>query len=223
MFLGPSGGSGGKSHKADAANDAAEPDLVCNAMGSERGRVAVRLAWVTAGRCDEIALLRKKELIGHPGDRNALVVDWGALPKHSRQASAEHALRGDRGRGCAAMGRLIAKTVAWERLAALGARALEKALRPCAATAYSTKRTRRCTRPRRRSNAIWAESSDAAGEARGPTRAAMRHRAVPGTLGRRFEQLREVDGLMRRARRAWSNCLVRPQGPRAKEGANAAF
>ncbi|KAH8609982.1 hypothetical protein ERJ75_001147700 [Trypanosoma vivax] len=38
------------------------------------------------------------------------------------------------------------------------------------------------------------ENSDAAGETRGPTRAAMRHRAVHGTLGRRFEQFREVNG-----------------------------
>ncbi|CCD19176.1 hypothetical protein, conserved in T. vivax [Trypanosoma vivax Y486] len=113
-----------------------EPHLVCNAMGSERGRVAVRLAWVTAGRCDEIALLRKKEFIGHPSDRNALVVDWGALPK-TLEAGMRRAARcvAIAGADAAAMGRLIAKTVAWERLAALGVRALEKALRPYAATA----------------------------------------------------------------------------------------
>ncbi|KAG8340525.1 hypothetical protein TRVL_08646 [Trypanosoma vivax] len=58
-----------------------EPDLVCNAMVSERGRVAVRLAWATAGSWDEIALLLKENFIDPPSDHSALIVDRGALPK----------------------------------------------------------------------------------------------------------------------------------------------
>ncbi|KAH8608595.1 hypothetical protein ERJ75_001291100 [Trypanosoma vivax] len=38
------------------------------------------------------------------------------------------------------------------------------------------------------------ENCDAAGETRGPTRVVAQHRAVPGTLGRHFEQLCEVGG-----------------------------
>ncbi|KAH8608225.1 hypothetical protein ERJ75_001364100 [Trypanosoma vivax] len=58
-----------------------EPHLVCNAMGSERGRVAVRLAWVTASCCGEIAFLLKENFVERPSDRNTLIDDWGALPK----------------------------------------------------------------------------------------------------------------------------------------------
>ncbi|KAH8603878.1 hypothetical protein ERJ75_001777200 [Trypanosoma vivax] len=164
-------------------------------MGSERGRVAVRLAWVTAGRCDEIALLRKKEFIGHPSDRNALVVDWGALPK-TLEAGTRRAARcvAIAGADAAAMGRLIAKTVAWERLAALGAR-FGKSLAALRRDGVFDKTGRAGARGRGGGRTRFGpESSDAAGETRGATRAAMRHRAVPGTLGRRFEQLREVDG-----------------------------
>ncbi|KAG8343053.1 hypothetical protein TRVL_06115 [Trypanosoma vivax] len=53
---------------------------------------------------------------------------------------------------------------------------------------------RLCTRPRWWSNAIWARKFRRSwGNARAHC-AATRHRAVPGTLGCRFEQLREVDG-----------------------------
>ncbi|KAH8616787.1 hypothetical protein ERJ75_000443800 [Trypanosoma vivax] len=132
------------------------PDLVCNAMGSERDRVAVRLAWVTAGRRGEIALLRKKEFIGHPSDRNALIFDWGALPK-TFKGNLGRAARCVviAGAGAATMRRVVAKTEAWEGLAALGARALEKALRPYAATAYSTKPDALAHAAAVGSNAIW--------------------------------------------------------------------
>ncbi|KAH8608842.1 hypothetical protein ERJ75_001238700 [Trypanosoma vivax] len=120
-----------------------EPHLVCNAMGSERGRVAVRLAWVTAGRCDKIALLRKKEFIEHPSDRNALIVDWGALPK-TLEAGTRRAARcvAIAGAGAATVRRAIAKTVAWERLAALGARGGKNnaALRRAGARSHSSDR-----------------------------------------------------------------------------------
>nr|CCC50911.1 hypothetical protein, conserved in T. vivax [Trypanosoma vivax Y486] len=62
---------------------------VCDAVGSERGRVAVRLAWVTAGRWDEIALLREGNFIGRPSDRNALTVNLGLCQKHSRRTRAD--------------------------------------------------------------------------------------------------------------------------------------
>ncbi|KAH8603668.1 hypothetical protein ERJ75_000070000 [Trypanosoma vivax] len=202
-----------------------EPHLVCNAMGSERGRVAVRLAWVTAGRCDEIALLRKKEFIGHPSDRNALVVDWGALPK-TLEAGTRRAARcvAIAGADAAAMGRLIAKTVAWERLAALGARALEKALRPCAATAYSTKpdapvhaaaaAVERDLGPR---------APTQLGKRAGPPGLPCGTARCPGHWAAVLNSSAKLTALMRRARRAWSNCLVRPQGPRAKAGCQCRF
>ncbi|KAG8338958.1 hypothetical protein TRVL_10217 [Trypanosoma vivax] len=41
-----------------------EPHLVCNAMCSERGPAAMRLEWVTASRCDEIARCGRKNLSG---------------------------------------------------------------------------------------------------------------------------------------------------------------
>ncbi|KAH8607484.1 hypothetical protein ERJ75_001407400 [Trypanosoma vivax] len=66
-----------------------ELGLVCNAMWSERGYVAMRLAWVTAGRCDEIALLQKENFVERPSDRNALIVDWGLCQKHSGQTRRE--------------------------------------------------------------------------------------------------------------------------------------
>ncbi|KAH8606550.1 hypothetical protein ERJ75_001502900 [Trypanosoma vivax] len=202
-----------------------EPHLVCNAMGSERGRVAVRLAWVTAGRCDEIALLRKKEFIGHPSDRNALVVDWGALPK-TLEAGTRRAARcvAIAGADAAAMGRLIAKTVAWERLAALGARALEKALRPCAATAHSTKpdapvhaaaaAVERDLGPR---------APTQLGKHAGPPGLPCGTARCPGHWAAVLNSSAKLAALMRRARRAWSNCLVRPQGPRAKAGCQCRF
>ncbi|KAH8609628.1 hypothetical protein ERJ75_001182600 [Trypanosoma vivax] len=196
-----------------------EPDLVCNAMGSERGRVAVRLAWVTAGRCDEITLLRKKEFIGHPGDRNALVVDWGALPK-TFEAGTRRAARcvAIAGADAAAMGRLIAKTVAWERLAALGARALEKALRPCAATAYSIKPDAPAVEhdldPR-----VPTQLGKHAGPLGGPRGTAR----CPGHWPAILNSSTKLTAFMRRARRAWSNCLVHPRGPRAKAGCQCRF
>ncbi|KAH8620483.1 hypothetical protein ERJ75_000068600 [Trypanosoma vivax] len=202
-----------------------EPHLVCNAMGSERGRVAVRLAWVTAGRCDEIALLRKKEFIGHPSDRDALVVDWGALPK-TLEAGTRRAARcvAIAGADAAAMGRLIAKTVAWERLAALGARALEKALRPCAATAYSTKpdapvHAAAATVERD----LGPRAPTQLGKRAGPPGLPCGTARCPGHWAAVLNSSAKLAALMRRARRAWSNCLVRPQGPRAKAGCQCRF
>ncbi|KAH8617093.1 putative Retrotransposon hot spot protein [Trypanosoma vivax] len=49
--------------------------------GVREGHVGVQLAWVTAGRCGEISFLLKENFIEHPGDRNALIVGWCALPK----------------------------------------------------------------------------------------------------------------------------------------------
>ncbi|KAH8617798.1 hypothetical protein ERJ75_000340400 [Trypanosoma vivax] len=70
------------------------PDLVCNAMCSERDCVATWLAWVTAGRWDKIALLQKKNFIEHPSDRNALIFDWGALPKTFKAGMRKAAIAG---------------------------------------------------------------------------------------------------------------------------------
>ncbi|KAH8607129.1 hypothetical protein ERJ75_001424700 [Trypanosoma vivax] len=202
-----------------------EPDLFCNAMGSERGRAAVRLAWVTAGRCDEIALLRKKEFIGHPSDRNALVVDWGALPK-TFEAGTRRAARcvAIAGADAAAMGRLIAKTVAWERLAALGARALEKALRACAVTAYSTK----LDAPVHAASAaverdLGPRVPTQLGKHAGPPGLPCGTARCPGHWPAILNSSTKLTAFMRRARRAWSNCLVRPQGPRAKAGCQCRF
>ncbi|KAH8618807.1 hypothetical protein ERJ75_000253000 [Trypanosoma vivax] len=158
-----------------------EPHLVCNAMGSERGRVAMQLAWVAAGRCDEIALLQKKNCIRHPSDRNALIVDLGALPKtfeaDTRRAARFVAIPGADatrdGKTYCKNGGLGAARRTWRARFGKNLVALRR----------DGGRTR-----------FWPESSDAAGETRGPTRNAMRHRAVPGTLGRRFEQLHEVEG-----------------------------
>ncbi|KAH8609355.1 hypothetical protein ERJ75_001209100 [Trypanosoma vivax] len=194
-------------------------------MGSERGRVAVRLAWVTAGRCDEIALLRKKEFIERPSDRNALVVDWGALPKTleaGTRRAAHYVAIADA--DAAAMGRLIAKTVAWERLAALGARALEKALRPCAATAYSIK----LDAPVHAAAAaverdLGPRAPTQLGKHAGPLGMPCGTARCPGHWAAVLNSSAKLTALMRRARRAWSNCLVRPQGPRAKAGCQCRF
>ncbi|CCD19059.1 hypothetical protein, conserved in T. vivax, (fragment), partial [Trypanosoma vivax Y486] len=224
--LGPSGGSGGKSPpRQTPPMMRREPHLVCNAMGSERGRVAVRLAWVTAGRWGEIVLLVRGNFVERPSDRNALVVDWGALPK-TLEAGTRRAARcvAIAGADAAAMGRLIAKTVAWERLAALDARALEKALRPCAATAYSIKpdapvhaaaaAVERDLGPR---------APTQLGKHAGPPGLPCGTARCPGHWAAVLNSSAKLTALMRRARRAWSNCLVRPQGPRAKAGCQCRF
>ncbi|KEG08684.1 putative retrotransposon hot spot protein (RHS) [Trypanosoma grayi] len=58
-----------------------EPDHISNMLTSENDRVALRLAWFTASRWGEIALLRKENFIPHPQTKEALIVDWGALQK----------------------------------------------------------------------------------------------------------------------------------------------
>ncbi|KAG8339106.1 hypothetical protein TRVL_10066 [Trypanosoma vivax] len=113
-----------------------EPDLVSNAMGSERGRVAMRLAWVTASCCDEFALLQRENFIEHLSNRNALVVDWGALPK-TFKGNLGRAARcvAIAGAGAAMVRKVIAKVAACDRLTALGARAVEKIFEPHGMTA----------------------------------------------------------------------------------------
>ncbi|KAH8619091.1 hypothetical protein ERJ75_000220700 [Trypanosoma vivax] len=123
-----------------------ELGLVCNAVGSEGGRVAIRLALVTAGRCGEIALRLREGFVKHPGGRNTLTVDFGALQKSAQGGPGQSsALCVDCGRG-----------------------------------GDQTQ--------------FGPENSDAAWEGRGTTGTVAQHRAAPGTLGRHFEQLREVDG-----------------------------
>ncbi|KEG06942.1 trans-sialidase, partial [Trypanosoma grayi] len=58
-----------------------ELDLVGDFSTLENDRVALRPAWATAGRWGEIALLQKENSIPHLQTKEALIVDWGALPK----------------------------------------------------------------------------------------------------------------------------------------------
>ncbi|KAH8609163.1 hypothetical protein ERJ75_001247100 [Trypanosoma vivax] len=66
-----------------------EPHLVCNAMGSERGRVAVRLAWVTAGRCDKSRCCGRKNLSSTRATATPSLSTGALCQKHSRQPCAE--------------------------------------------------------------------------------------------------------------------------------------
>ncbi|KAH8620706.1 hypothetical protein ERJ75_000045700 [Trypanosoma vivax] len=195
VSVAPSEGSGGKSHRRRWPMMRWGPALVCAAMGSERGRVAARLAWVTASCCGEILFLLKENFAERPSDRNTLIVDWGALPKtfeaDMRRAERYVAIAGA---DAVTVGRVIAKVAGGERLATLGMGAVEKALRPCSATAHSIKRGAPAHAPaavveRDLDPRILTQLGKHAGH-----QAAARHRAVPGTLGCRLERLREVDG-----------------------------
>ncbi|KAH8614856.1 hypothetical protein ERJ75_000644700 [Trypanosoma vivax] len=57
------------------------PGLVCSAIASEGGRVAMRLMRAKASRCGEVAALLKEGFVGKPRGHNALAVDRCALPK----------------------------------------------------------------------------------------------------------------------------------------------
>ncbi|KAG8339426.1 hypothetical protein ERJ75_001030900 [Trypanosoma vivax] len=106
-----------------------------------RSRVAIRLARVTAGRCDEIVLLQKQGFIDHPGDRNALVVDWGALPK-AFGADPRRTARcvATTAAGATTVRKEVAKMADGERPEALGTRAVGKILRPYGVAADSVER-----------------------------------------------------------------------------------
>ncbi|KAH8610882.1 hypothetical protein ERJ75_001061000 [Trypanosoma vivax] len=195
-----------------------EPHRVCNAMVSERGRVAVRLAWVTASRCDEIALLQKENFVEHPSNRNALVVDLGALPK-TFEAKTRRAARcvAIAGADAAMVRKVVAKTVAWERLAALGAQALKNTFWPDGVAAYSIKRGA----PAHAAAAavehdLGPRAPTQLGKHAGPPGLPRGTARCPGHWAAVLNSSAKLTALMRRARRAWSNCLVRPQGPRAK-------
>ncbi|KAH8604190.1 hypothetical protein ERJ75_001734300 [Trypanosoma vivax] len=171
-----------------------ELGLVCGAMVSEMGHVAMRLAWVTAGRWGEIALLRKKELIGHPSDRNALIVDWGALPK-TFEAGTRRAARVWRSRARMPSCRGLSKNGGWR--AAHSARRARGGNNLAASrhdgAFYKTGRAGARGRGGGRTR-FGPENFDTVWEARGSTGIAAPRRAVSGTLGRHFEQLREADG-----------------------------
>ncbi|CCD19368.1 hypothetical protein, conserved in T.vivax [Trypanosoma vivax Y486] len=194
-----------------------EPHLVCNAMGSERGRVAVRLAWVTAGGCDEIALLRKKEFIWHPSDCNALIADLGALPKTFEAVPCRAARCVAIAREVASMvRRVIAKMADGERFAALGARGGTN----LTASRYGST-FNKTGRPGARGRGggrtrFGPENSDAVGGTRGST-------GLPRTTARYlghwvaiFNSSAKLTALMRRARRAWPSFLLHLQRPWAK-------
>nr|CCC52701.1 hypothetical protein, conserved in T. vivax [Trypanosoma vivax Y486] len=169
-------------------------------MGPERGRIAVRLACVAAGRWGENSPLQKRKLNEPQSGQNAFMVSRGASQKKKKRktfkARTRRAARYMAIAGAEAemVRRVIAKMVGGERLAALGARAVGKIFRPYGMTGHSIKR------------GALADAAAAAvehdldprilkqlGNARGTGTGAKR-RAVPGTLGRHFEQLREVCG-----------------------------
>ncbi|KAH8620739.1 hypothetical protein ERJ75_000047600 [Trypanosoma vivax] len=194
------------------------PALVCAAMGSERGRVAARLAWVTASCCGEISFLLKENFAERPSDRNTLIVDWGALPKtfeaDMRRAERYVAIAGA---DAVTVGRVIAKVAGGERLATLGMGAVEKALRPCSATAHSIKRGAPAHAPAvvverdldpRILTQLWKHAGPL-GLPRGTAR-------CPGHWAAVWNGSAKLTALMKRVRGAWPSCLGRSQRQWAK-------
>ncbi|KEG06114.1 trans-sialidase, partial [Trypanosoma grayi] len=118
-----------------------EADLFSNMLTSENGRVALRLAWVTASRWGEIALLQKENFIPHPQHKEALIVDWGALPKTFKidpHRAARYVVIG--GEDAKRVRGVTTGMVEGERLTTLTTRDMENLLRPFGMTVHSIKR-----------------------------------------------------------------------------------
>ncbi|KAH8620020.1 hypothetical protein ERJ75_000106300 [Trypanosoma vivax] len=201
-----------------------EPHLVCNAM-APRGAALLcdsrgsRRVAVTKSRC-----CGRKNLSGTPATAT-LSLSTGALCQNTRGRHAQSsALCGDRGRGCRRDGKIYCKNGGLGAARRTWRARFGKSLAALRRDGVFDKTGRAGARGRGGGRTRFGpESSDAAGETRGPTRASMRHRAVPGHWAAVLNSSAKLTALMRRARRAWSNCLVRPQGPRAKAGCQCRF
>ncbi|KEG05937.1 trans-sialidase, partial [Trypanosoma grayi] len=116
-------------------------DLVGYLSTLENGQLTLRLAWVTASRWGEIALLQKENFIPHPQYKEALIVDWGALPKTFKidpHRAARYAVIG--GEDAKRVRGVTKGMVEGERPTMLTTRDMENLLRPLDMTARSIKR-----------------------------------------------------------------------------------
>ncbi|KEG14535.1 hypothetical protein DQ04_00421140 [Trypanosoma grayi] len=66
-----------------------ELDLISDILTLENDRVALRLAWVTASRWGEIALLQNENFIPHPQTKEAPIVDGAPSQRHSKPTPTE--------------------------------------------------------------------------------------------------------------------------------------
>nr|CCC47001.1 conserved hypothetical protein, in T. vivax [Trypanosoma vivax Y486] len=214
--LGPSEGSGRKSHKADAANDAAGTAPRLQRDGLQEGPRCCATRVGQGKLLERNCAAAEGKFVERQSNRNALVVDWGAPPK-TLEASPRRAERCTMATEMDAttVRKVFVKIADGERLAVLGARTVQKIMWHFGVAAHSIKRgaimhaalgvirhdldPRTPTQPAKR----------------GHTGGAARPCTVSGTLVCCFNQLREVEGTHIEHVCAMANGLRRIQKPRA--------
>ncbi|KAG8339880.1 hypothetical protein TRVL_09293 [Trypanosoma vivax] len=113
-------------------------DLVCAAVSPDWGHVAMLLEWGAAVRCGEGALLERGNFIEPLSEHDALVVDWGALPK-AFKAKPRRTVRYVMiaVENPVALRKVIARMVDREDLVVFGIRAVVKILEPYNVTSHT--------------------------------------------------------------------------------------
>ncbi|ORC93292.1 trans-sialidase [Trypanosoma theileri] len=118
-----------------------ELDMIIATLPKERDQVALRLAWVTASRWGEIAQLQKQNFVQHEQDPNAIIVDWGALPKTFKSdphRAARYVVI--QGADAQRVRETIKGMTSDEKLTSLTTKDMERILQPYGMTAHSIKR-----------------------------------------------------------------------------------
>ncbi|KAG8345478.1 hypothetical protein TRVL_03693 [Trypanosoma vivax] len=113
-------------------------ELVCEAVKPDWAHVAMLLKWGAVVRCEEGAMLERGNFIESLSEHNALVVDWGALPK-AFKAEPRRTVRYVMiaVENTVALRKVIARMVDREDLVVFGIRAVVKILEPDKVTSHT--------------------------------------------------------------------------------------